>query len=61
MPVCFICMKKVFADQETEKACSPIFSRQLPQNIQRAALRRLILMDHTGGLENLNREEVPHG
>ena len=57
----FYLYEKVFADQETEKACSPIFPRQLPQNIQRAALRRLILIDNAGCLEGLNKEEVPHG
>ena len=54
-------MIKSFADKETEKIYDQIFSRKLPQNIQRTAL-----MDNAGCLEDLrvppaNRLEALHG
>ena len=59
-------MIKSFADKETEKIYDQIFSRKLPQNIQRTALRKLIMMDNVGCLEDLrvppaNRLEALHG
>lgn len=51
-------MIKSFADAETEKAYHQIFSRKLPHNVQRIALRKLILIDNAGGLEDLR---VPPG
>jgi len=59
-------MIKSFADKETEKIYDQIFSRKLPQNIQRTALRKLIMMDNAGCLEDLrvppaNRLEALHG
>ena len=59
-------MIKSFADKETEKFYDQIFSRKLPQNIQRTALRKLIMMDNAGCLEDLrvppaNRLEVLYG
>ena len=46
-------MIKSFADKETEKIYYQMFSRKLPQNIQRVALRKLIMIDNAGCLEDL--------
>ncbi len=59
-------MIKSFADRETEKIYHQIFSKKLPQNIQRVALRKLIMIDKAGCLEDLrvppaNRLEALHG
>lgn len=49
-------MIKSFKDRETEKIYNQIFSRKLPQSIQRIALRKLIMIDNAGCLEDL---EIP--
>ena len=59
-------MIKSFADKETEKIYNQVFSKKLPQNIQRVALRKLIMIDNAGCLEDLrvppaNRLELLHG
>ena len=59
-------MIKSFADKETEKIYYQTFSRKLPQSIQMAALRKLIMIDNAGCLEDLrvppaNRLEALHG
>lgn len=59
-------MIKTFADKETEKIYSQIFSKKLPQAIQKAALRKLIMIDNAGCLEDLrippaNLLEALHG
>ena len=46
-------MIKSFADKETEKIYRQMFSRKLPQAIQRTALRKLIMIDNAGCLEDL--------
>ena len=46
-------MIRSFADKETEKVYHQIFSRKLPQNIQSVALRKLIMIDNAGCLEDL--------
>ena len=46
-------MIKSFADKETEKVYNQIFSKKLPHNIQRVALRKLIMIDNAGCLEDL--------
>lgn len=46
-------MIKSFADKETEKVYNQIFSKKLPQSIQRIALRKLIMIDNAGCLEDL--------
>ena len=51
-------MIKSFADAETEKVYHQTFSKKLPQAIQRIALRKLILIDNAGCLEDLR---VPPG
>ena len=55
-----------FANRETEKVYNQTFSRKLPQNIQSVALRKLIMIDNAGCLEDLrvppaNRLEKPDG
>ena len=59
-------MIKSFADKEAEKIYNQVFSRKLPQTIQRTALRKLIMMDNAGTLEDLrvppaNRLEALQG
>ena len=59
-------MIKSFADKETEKIYNQTFSRKLPQAIQRVALRKLIMIDNAGCLEDLkvppaNRLEALQG
>ena len=59
-------MIKTFANKETEKIYSQIFSKKLPQAIQKAALRKLIMIDNAGCLEDLrippaNHLEALHG
>ena len=46
-------MIKSFADRETEKVYNQVFSKKLPQTIQRVALRKLIMIDNAGCLEDL--------
>ena len=46
-------MIKSFADKETEKVYKQIFSRKLPHDIQRIALRKLIMLDNAAGLDDL--------
>ena len=58
-------MIKSFADKETEKVYNQIFSKKLPNDIQRVALRKLIMIDNAGCLEDLrvppaNRLELLH-
>ena len=53
-------MIKSFADKETEKVYNQIFSRKLPQNIQRVALRKLIMIDNAGCLEDLRVPPANH-
>ena len=55
-----------FADKETEKVYNQIFSKKLPGDIQRIALRKMILINNAGSLEDLkvppgNRLEPLHG
>lgn len=59
-------MIKSFADKETEKVYKQTFSKKLPQTIQRVALRKLIMIDNAGCLEDLrvppaNRLEALQG
>lgn len=46
-------MIKGFADKETEKVYKQIFSKKLPQSIQKIALRKLIMLDNAESLEDL--------
>jgi len=53
-------MIKSFADKETEKVYHQIFSKKLPQHIQRVALRKLVMIDNAGCLEDLNVPPANH-
>jgi len=53
-------MIKGFADRETEKVYNQIFSKKLPQTIQRVALRKLIMIDNAECLEDLRIPPVNH-
>ena len=53
-------MIKSFADKETEKVYHQIFSLKLPQNVQRIALRKLIMIDNAIGLEDLRIPPANH-
>ena len=59
-------MIKSFADKETEKVYNQTFSKKLPNNMQKLALRKLIMIDNAGCLEDLrippaNRLELLSG
>ena len=47
---------KSFADRETERIYNQEFSRKLPSDIQRIALRKLIMLD---AAENINDLRIP--
>lgn len=53
-------MIKNFADKETEKVYNGLFSKKLPQSIQRVALRKLIMIDNAGCLEDLRVPPANH-
>lgn len=53
-------MIKSFADKETEKVYNQIFSKKLPQNIQRVALRKLIMIDNAKCLNDLKVPPANH-
>lgn len=46
-------MIKSFADKETEKIYNQIFSKKLPESIQKVALRKLIMIDNAESMEDL--------
>jgi proteic killer suppression protein len=46
-------MIKSFGDKEAEKIYNQIFSRKLPQSIQKIALRKLMMIDNAEKLEDL--------
>lgn len=59
-------MIRSIADKETEKVYNQVFSKKLPHDIQRIALRKLIMLDNAKTLEDLkvppaNRLEKLHG
>ena len=49
-------MIKTFANKETEKIYNQVFSKKLPESIQKIALRKLIMIDNA---ENLADLKVP--
>ncbi len=53
-------MIKSFADKETEKIYNQIFSKKLPSDIQKVALRKLIMIDNAGCLEDLRVPPANH-
>lgn len=46
-------MIRSFTDKETEKVYKGFFSTKLPQDIQKIALRKLIMMDAAASLSDL--------
>jgi toxin HigB-1 len=46
-------MIKSFADRETERVFNRLFSRRLPPDIQRIAVRKLQILDAAGALSDL--------
>ncbi|MBO4410015.1 MAG: type II toxin-antitoxin system RelE/ParE family toxin [Spirochaetales bacterium] len=59
-------MIKSFEDRETEKVFNQVSSSRLPRDIQKVALRKLIMIDNAGALSDLrvppgNRLEALHG
>ena len=53
-------MIKSFADKETEKVYHQEFSKKLPQDIQRTALRKLIMIDNAETLDDLRIPPANH-
>lgn len=53
-------MIKSFKDKETEKIYNQIFSKKLPQTIQKIALRKLIMIDNAQILEDLRVPPANH-
>jgi len=51
--VYIIAMIKSFADKETEKIYHQMVSRKLPHDIQKIALRKLIMIDNAEYLDDL--------
>ena len=59
-------MIKSFKDKEAQKICNQSVSTKMPARIQKVALRKLIMIDNAGGLEDLrippgNRLEILKG
>ena len=46
-------MIKSFADRETERIYHQMFSKKLPESIQKVALRKLIMIDNAADLGDL--------
>ena len=53
-------MIKSFRDKETEKVYHQLFSKKLPHDIQKIALRKLIMIDNAGCLEDLKVPPANH-
>ena len=53
-------MIKTFADRETEKIYNQIFSKKLPEDIQKTALRKLLLIDNAESLDDLRVPPANH-
>lgn len=53
-------MIKNSAEKETEKVYNGLFSKKLPQSIQQVALRKLIMIDNAGCLEDLRVPPADH-
>ncbi len=51
---------KTFADRETERVYNQQFSRKLPSDIQRIALRKLIMIDDAANLNDLRKPPANH-
>lgn len=53
-------MIKDFADKETEKVYQQKFSKKLPVNIQRIALRKLMMIDNANDIMDLTVPPANH-
>ncbi len=53
-------MIKSFRDKETEKVYHQLFSKKLPHDIQKIALRKLIMIDNAGCFEDLKVPPANH-
>ena len=53
-------MIKSFADEETERVFQQYFSRILPVSIQTVALRKLIMINNAGRLQDLRVPPANH-
>ncbi len=53
-------MIRSFKDKETEKIYNQTFSRKLPQDIQRIALRKLIMINNSHSIDDLKAPPSNH-
>ena len=53
-------MIKSFRDKETEKVYHQQFSIKLPQDVQKIALRKLLMLDNASGLSDLRVPPANH-
>ena len=53
-------MIKSFADKETEKVYQQVLYKKLPHDIQRVALRKLIMIDNAANIEDLRVPPANH-
>ncbi|MCR4894372.1 MAG: type II toxin-antitoxin system RelE/ParE family toxin [Eubacteriales bacterium] len=53
-------MIKGFSDKETEKVYNQLFSRKLPKSVQKAALRKLMMIDNAESLNDLRSPPANH-
>lgn len=49
-----------FKDEETEKIYNQVFSRKLPSNIQKIALRKLIMINNSSSLNDIRVPPANH-
>ena len=53
-------MIRSFKDKETEKIFNQVFSKKLPHDIQHIALRKLIMINNSRGIEDLKAPPSNH-
>ncbi len=53
-------MIKTFADKETESVYKQVFSQKLPTDIQRVALRKLMMINNSESLSDLRVPPANH-
>lgn len=53
-------MIKNFADKETERVYNQVFSKHLPQAIQKIALRKLLMLDNALSINDLRVPPANH-
>lgn len=49
-----------FLDKETEKIYNQLFSKKLPVDIQKVALRKLIMIDNANSIKDLSSPPSNH-